>query len=321
MSFDNFDEEPISPAYENGPGYFDYGLCCAGLQSTAPTASGTGIIFEYGTSDSPFSYPANPNLAVGVNPATGTPNAFTPPGGTPSTPQIETYSVLPHMKQPPLYTYSFDMQYALPWQMALTVGYQGSSGFHFLRLVDQNFLYPQSNGTCATGGACTPGVNQTPFIRGIRPNVGRSYGLQRDEYSPGEAVAARSRFQRCLYVVEEHGQRVRGGPGIPVESNGPGRSASRIRSVGLRSARKVFAGGNVEFAESQRKWLDKERARELAGKRRFYNAHRLSVDAGNRRAFGGAGEWGVDDCADAAHRVWARFRGSGKCSGVEWLFE
>jgi Carboxypeptidase regulatory-like domain len=168
-SFDNFDEEPISPAYENGPGYFDYGLCCAGLQSTSPTASGTGIVFEYGTSDSPFSYAANPNLAVGVNAATGTPNAFTPPGGTPSTPQIETYSVLPHMKQPPLYTYSFDIQYALPWQMAFTTGYQGSSGFHFLRLVNENFLYPQSNGTCASGGACTPGVNQTPFNNAYVP--------------------------------------------------------------------------------------------------------------------------------------------------------
>ncbi|HVN92136.1 MAG TPA: TonB-dependent receptor [Terracidiphilus sp.] len=169
VSFDNFDEEPISPAYENGPGYFDYGLCCAGLQSTAPTATGTGIVFEYGTSDSPFSYAPNPNLAVGVNPATGTPNAFTPPGGKPSTPQIETYSVLPHMKQSPLYTYSFDAQFALPWQMAWTVEYQGSSGFHFLRLVNQNFLYPQANGTCATGGACMPGVNQTPFFAAYVP--------------------------------------------------------------------------------------------------------------------------------------------------------
>ena len=169
VSFDNFDEEPISPAYENGPGYFNYGLCCGGLQSTAPNASGTGIVFEYGTSDSPFSYAANPNLAVGVNPTTGTPNAFTPPGGTPSTPQIETYSILPHMKQPPLYAYSFDMQYALPWQMAFSLGYQGSSGFHFLRLVDENFLYPQSNGTCASGGACTPGVNQTPFYAAYVP--------------------------------------------------------------------------------------------------------------------------------------------------------
>lgn len=163
-SFDNMDEYSISPAYENGPGYFDYGLCCGGLQSTNPNANGTGIVFEYGSSDSPFSYAPNPNLAVGVNPASGTPNNF---GG--GTPLIETYSVLPGMKQPTLYTWSFDTQYQLPWQMAFTLQYQGSTGRHFLRLVNQDFLYDQSNGTCASGGACQPGVNQTPFYAAYVP--------------------------------------------------------------------------------------------------------------------------------------------------------
>jgi hypothetical protein len=169
MSFDNLDEEPISPAYENGPGYFNYGLCCGGLQATDPNATGTGIVFEYGSSDSAFSYAPNSNLAVGVNPASGTPNAFTPPGGTPSTPQVETYSILPGMRQPTLYNFSFDTEWQIPGQMALTVGYQGATGFHFLRLVDQNFLYNQSNGTCATGGPCMPGVNQSPFYASYVP--------------------------------------------------------------------------------------------------------------------------------------------------------
>ena len=166
VSFDNLDEAPISAAYENGPNYFDYGLCCAGL-GTPPTAAGTGIVFEYGSSDSPFSYAPNPNLAVGVT-AAGTPNA--PPGAS-GPPQVETYSILPGIRQPTLYTWSLDNQYALPWQMAVTVGYQGSSGFHFSRLVDQNFLYDQSNGTCATGGTCTPGVNQSPFNASYVPTT------------------------------------------------------------------------------------------------------------------------------------------------------
>jgi hypothetical protein len=165
ISFDNLDEYSISPAYENGPNYFDYGLCCGGTQATDPTAAGTGIVMDYGSSDSPFSYAPNPNLTGGVN-AAGTPN---PPPGSTSAPQIETYSVLPGMKQPTLYTYSFDTEWQIPWQMALTVGYQGANGFHFLRLVDQNFLYDQSNGTCATGGACMPGVNQSPFFAAYVP--------------------------------------------------------------------------------------------------------------------------------------------------------
>ena len=106
------------------------------------------------------------------------------------------------MKQPPLYAYSFDMQYALPWQMALTLGYQGSSGFHFLRLVDQNFLYPQSNGTCATGGACTPGVNQTPFNNAYVPtsDVHTDYNAMN--------VHLEKRLQHGLISVRSiHGQR------------------------------------------------------------------------------------------------------------------
>ena len=75
------------------------------------------------------------------------------------------------MKQPTLYDYSLETQFALPYQMSFTFGYQGSSGFHFLRLVNQNFLYAQSNGTCATGGACTPGVNQTPFSAAYVPTA------------------------------------------------------------------------------------------------------------------------------------------------------
>lgn len=168
VSFDNMDEAPIVTAYENGPGYFNYGLCCAGGAAGVGT---TGIVFEYGTSDSPFSYAPNSNLATGVNPATGTPNNFNSGTGMPVSAQIETYSILPGVRQPTLYTYSLDSQYALPWQMALTVGYQGSSGFHFLRLVDQNFLYAQANGSCATGGTCTPGVNQTAFTNAYVPTT------------------------------------------------------------------------------------------------------------------------------------------------------
>jgi hypothetical protein len=165
VSFDNLDEAPISPAYENGPNYFNYGLCCAGLQATDPNAEGTGIVFNYGSSDSPFSYPANPNLATGVNPVTGTPNQYNG-GGTPFTPQVETYGVL-KIKQPTLYNYSLDVQRELPYQMALTIGYQGASGFHFLRLVNQDFIYPTASGTCPP--TCTPGVNQTPFYAAYVP--------------------------------------------------------------------------------------------------------------------------------------------------------
>ena len=211
VSYDRLDDVQYINSYENGPGYFSYGLCCAGLQATNPTAAGTGIVFEYGGSDSPFSYPANPNLATGVNPITGTPNNYTPPGGTAFTPQIETYSASPNTKQPTLYNYSFGGEYQLPYEMVLAVGYQGSSGFHFTRLVDQNFLYNQSNGTCATGGSCTPGVNQSPFYAAYVPttdvhtsynglNVGLSKRMQH-----GVEVDANYTWSRSMDTASNEG--------------------------------------------------------------------------------------------------------------------
>ena len=169
VSFDRFDAEPFITSYENGPGYFSYGLCCAGT-NTPPSVGTTGIVFGYGSSDSPFSYAPNPNLATGTNAITGTPNGLKMANGQIAPPpQIETYSGSPLTTQPTLYNFSLDNQFELPFQTVFGIGYQGSSGFHFLRLVDQNFLYSQSNGTCAAGGACTPGVNQSPFFAAYVP--------------------------------------------------------------------------------------------------------------------------------------------------------
>jgi hypothetical protein len=39
------------------------------------------------------------------------------------------------------YRYSLEVQYELPYQLVATLGYQGSAGRHFLRLVNQNFVF------------------------------------------------------------------------------------------------------------------------------------------------------------------------------------
>ena len=77
----------------------------------------------------------------------------------------------------------------------------------------------------------------------------------------------------------------------------------------------------MEPAEPKGEWLGEKRARQLAGKRHSDDAHRVSVDARDRRALGGAGEWGIDDCADAANRIWTEFRGSGRKLCTKWMFE
>jgi hypothetical protein len=149
ISYDRIDDGLYLPGFENGPGYASFGLCCG---TDAAAAASAGILFARGSSRSAFSFPSNPALAVGVNPVTGLPKGST---------EIEIYGAAAHTAQPMLYNFSGQIQYELPYQMVATVGYQGSVGHHFIRLVNQNFLYttcaaPDSQGNCPTGVAISP---------------------------------------------------------------------------------------------------------------------------------------------------------------------
>lgn len=117
----------------NPPFFARYSICCG----TAPTDFGTPFVggqiqYTLGASASPFSFPANPALAVGIDPATGAPAGRT----------VEVYGALADTPVPYVYLYSFDVQYELPWQLAATVGYQGSSSHGLIRLVNQRFVQP-----------------------------------------------------------------------------------------------------------------------------------------------------------------------------------
>lgn len=128
---------------DNGPGLANYGLCCGTPSDwfSTPFAGGT-IQYSVGTSNSATSYPINPALATGIG-ANGFPKSFN--GVNPST---EVYGAYPRTLAPYSYLYSLETQYQLPGQMTATVGYAGSLGRHYARLVYQNFLY---NGSVGSG--------------------------------------------------------------------------------------------------------------------------------------------------------------------------
>jgi len=156
ISYDRIDDGLFLPGFENGPGYAQYGLCCG---TDAASAAKANILFGRGTSRSPYSFAPNPGLAVGVNPATGLPNGQN---------EIEIYGAVRRTPQPVLYNMSAQIQYELPYQTVATIGYQGAIGHHFIRLVDQNFLYP----TCAApnpDGSCPTGVAISPFNNSYIP--------------------------------------------------------------------------------------------------------------------------------------------------------
>ncbi len=129
--YDRIPESLFGNATRNPPLFAALGICCGNAGS--PFVNGQ-IVYELGSNNSPFSYPANPLLAGGINPATG----------GPTTGSVEIYGAQQYMPSPMVYVYSMDIEYRLPWKIALDAGYSGSEGHHLIRLVNQNFLYPNN---------------------------------------------------------------------------------------------------------------------------------------------------------------------------------
>ena len=136
MAYNRLDDVLFDPAIEDGPGIFNYGLCC-GTASTdfgTPFAGGT-ITYGLGTSNAPNSYAPNPALKTAIN-ANGL-----PANGN----QVEAYGADPNTKNSYSFMYTLEVQQDLGHQIVLGVGYQGSTGRHYSRLVNENFIYNNAN--------------------------------------------------------------------------------------------------------------------------------------------------------------------------------
>ena len=133
ISYNRIPEIVFANTRGNPPFFARYGICCgtAATDFGSPFVGGQ-ILYVLGNSSSPFSYPANPALAVGIDPVTGS-----PPNRT-----VEIYGTLPDTPTAYIYAYSFEAQYALPYNLTATLGYQGSSSHKLIRLVNQRFIQP-----------------------------------------------------------------------------------------------------------------------------------------------------------------------------------
>ena len=122
------------------PPYFARNNICCG---TAPTWFGSpfaGGVIQYalGSSRSPLSFPMNPALAHGIDPVTG---GICADEACTSDTAVEIYGAEQGLRNPYVYQYSFGFEYALPHRWVASLGYEGSAGHHFARIVNQNFLY------------------------------------------------------------------------------------------------------------------------------------------------------------------------------------
>jgi hypothetical protein len=202
VAYDRLNDNLFENAVEDGPNFANYGICCSSVSS--PTNNGS-ILYAVGSSASPFSYPFNPALATGVNPANNLPNPF---GTNPLA--VEVWGAHPNTPVPYSYLFSLETQFELPGQFVATIGYQGSVGHEYPRIVNQNFLYPTCSAP-APDGSCPSTAKQTPlsaayfatndvhsnynalnlqllrrFQHGFQFNVNYSYAKSLDQASNGD---------------------------------------------------------------------------------------------------------------------------------------
>ena len=135
IAYNRIPVAPLANARGNPPFFARYGICCGtSLQDFSTPFAGGQILYALGSSNSVTSYPRNPALGQGINPTTGAPNSGS----------VEIYGSPQDLPNPYVYTYSLEVQQELPAKLTATIGYQGSAGHKLIRLVNQNFLYPNN---------------------------------------------------------------------------------------------------------------------------------------------------------------------------------
>ena len=97
------------------------------------------------------------------------------------------------MPIPYVYLYSMQMQYSLPSDWVMTVGYQGSMGHHLLRLKNLDFFYPNPNKDVNQVFNFTPDTNSSfnalnsqlehRFHHGVSTNIQYTYSKSIDQIS------------------------------------------------------------------------------------------------------------------------------------------
>ncbi|HEU4767081.1 MAG TPA: hypothetical protein VFS77_06890, partial [Pyrinomonadaceae bacterium] len=135
IAYNRIPVAPLANVRGNTPFFARFNICCG----TAPTDFGSPfangqILYAVGANNSLTSFPVNPALGQGINPINGAPNSGA----------VEIWGTPQDLPNPYAYTYSLEIQQELPAKFTGTIGYQGSAGRKLIRLVNQNFLFPNN---------------------------------------------------------------------------------------------------------------------------------------------------------------------------------
>ena len=113
ISYNRLYDNIFSDSRFNPPFAASAGLCCNDIGN--PTA--TPILYAFGSSNSPFSFPINPAFVNNFDPVTGSIRGVT----------VDVVGTPPEMPTPYVYNYSLELQYSLPFRLVASATYLGSS--------------------------------------------------------------------------------------------------------------------------------------------------------------------------------------------------
>lgn len=150
VAYNRIHEAMFANTRGNVPFFARWNICCGTAVTDFGTPFANGqITYVTGTSNSILSYPINPALTQGLNSTTNLPNACC----------VEIWGTPAQMANAYVYQFSLDTDYELPWHMVTTVGYQGSSSHKLIRIVNQQFIFAQTNPNISSAFVVTPDVN------------------------------------------------------------------------------------------------------------------------------------------------------------------
>jgi outer membrane receptor protein involved in Fe transport len=186
ISYNRIPVAPLANVRGNPPFFARYNICCGtSAQDFSTPFAGGQILYAIGSSNSVTSYPRNPALGQGINPATGAPNSGS----------VEIYGAPQDLPNPYVYTYSLEVQQELPAKLTATLGYQGSAGHKLIRLVNQNFI-AANNPSFFAVFFTTPDVNSN--YNALNANLVR-------RFSSGFQMQANYRFSKSIDQLSYEG--------------------------------------------------------------------------------------------------------------------
>ena len=151
IGYDRLPNALLANARRNPPNGSIFGICCGtnGTTDGFGTPFVGGLITYVSSSSGILGYPANPLLGGGTNPTTG----------LPLNGSIEIYGTPRDLPDATVYRYSLEGQYQLPLKMVGTIGYQGSQGRHFVRILPVHLTTAGGNPNVFAAYFASPDVN------------------------------------------------------------------------------------------------------------------------------------------------------------------